>query len=130
MAVSLPVSRLVVLALVSVALPSCADMRANTDSEVVNSMRFDTVPCATLMKERDELVRTYGSPASLPPDKQPGIRPILKQQPMGMFPVPEYRSKKTVEQRRAWGRIEAMNRSIERRQCGKPQPKNKNNIIP
>jgi hypothetical protein len=114
---------LVVLAAACFLLAACADLRTDVDSEVVNSIRYDTVPCAQLMAERDSLVRTYGSPAGLAPDQQPGIRPILKEQSMGIFPLPEYRSRKVREEKIAFGRIEAMDRSIDRRACGKPQPK-------
>lgn len=111
--------------LLAVLASSCSDMRADVDSEVVNSVRYDTVPCTQLMAERDALVKTYGSPESLPAGQQPGIRPILKEQPTGLFPVPDLRSKATRDRKKAYGRIEAMDHSINRRQCGKPKDQKK-----
>jgi hypothetical protein len=104
-------------------------MRADVDSEVVNSIRYDSVPCKTLIAQRDALVRTYGSPTALPADQQPGVRPILKQQPTGLLPVPDLRSTATRDRKKAYGKIEAMDRSIDRRQCGKPKAQQKGGII-
>jgi len=108
---------------------ACSDMRADVDSEVVNSVRYDEVPCRTLISERDALVKTYGSPEGLPADQQPGVRPILKQQPTGLFAVPDFRSTATRERKKAYGKIEAMDRSINRRQCGKPKAQKKGGFI-
>ncbi len=107
--------------LIAASVAACSDMRADVDAEPVNSVRYDSVPCRTLIAERDGLVRTYGSPGGLPADQQPGIRPYLKQQPTGLMPVPDFRSTSTREHKKAYGRIEAMDRSIERRQCGTPK---------
>jgi hypothetical protein len=104
-------------------------MRTDVDSEPVNSVRYDSVPCNALLAERDRLVKTYGSPEGLPADQQPGVRPILKQQPTGLLPVPDLRSTATRERKKAYGRIEAMDHSIDRRQCGKPKKERKGGII-
>jgi hypothetical protein len=119
----------VVMMVLAASVAACSDMRADVDSEVVNSVRYDEVPCKTLISERDALVTTYGSPGNLPADQQPGVRPILKQQPTGLFPVPDFRSTATRERKKAYGKIEAMNRSINRRQCGKPKAQQKGGII-
>ncbi|HVW58007.1 MAG TPA: hypothetical protein VHC00_20225 [Rhizobiaceae bacterium] len=111
--------------LLAASVAACSDMRADVDSEVVNSVRYDEVPCNTLISERNALVKTYGSPEGLPADQQPGVRPILKQQPTGLFPVPDLRSNATRERKKAYGKIEAMDRSINRRQCGKPKAQQK-----
>jgi hypothetical protein len=108
---------------------ACSDMRADVDSEVVNSVRYDQVPCKALMGRRDALVKTYGSPEGLPADQQPGVRPILKQQPTGLFPVPDLRSTATRDRKKAYGKIEAMDRSINRRQCGSPKAQQKGGFI-
>lgn len=123
------VAGIIGVALLAASVAACSDMRADVDSEVVNSVRYDEVPCKTLLSERDALVKTYGSPEGLPADQQPGIRPILKQQPTGLFPVPDLRSKATRERKRAYGKIEAMDRSINRRQCGKPKAQQKGGFI-
>jgi hypothetical protein len=115
--------------LLAASLAACSDMRADVDSEPVNSVRYDSVPCKTLIAERDALVKTYGSPEGLPADQQPGVRPILKQQPTGLFPVPDLRSTATRERKKAYGKIEAMDRSINRRQCGQPKAQKKGGII-
>jgi hypothetical protein len=98
-------------------LSACADMAGNTNREVVNSMQFDDVPCKELISQRNALVARYGSPDALPEGQKPGERPYLKHEPLGMFIAPDFRSKKKLEARKALGRIDAMNHSIERRQC-------------
>lgn len=120
---------IVTVALLAASVAACSDMRTDVDSEVVNSVRYDEVPCKALISERDALVKTYGSPEGLPADQQPGVRPILKQQPTGLFPVPDLRSTATRKRKKAYGKIEAMDRSINRRQCGKPKSQKKSGFI-
>jgi hypothetical protein len=98
-------------------LAGCADMAANTNSEVVSSIRFDNTPCNQLISQRNALVAQYGSPDALPEGQKPGERPYLKHEPLGMFLAPDFRSKSELERRKELGRIDAMNHSIERRQC-------------
>jgi hypothetical protein len=107
-----------------VSLSACADMAGNTNREVVNSMQFDDVPCKELISQRNQLVARYGSPDALPEGQKPGERPYLKHEPLGVFLAPDFRSKNQLEARKALGRIDAMNHSIERRQCeGAPKGK-------
>jgi hypothetical protein len=107
-----------------VSLSACADMAGNTNREVVNSMQFDDVPCKELISQRNQLVARYGSPDALPEGQKPGERPYLKHEPLGVFLAPDFRSKNQLEARKALGRIDAMNHSIERRQCeGAPKDK-------
>lgn len=98
-------------------IAGCADMVGNTNSEVVSSIQFDTVPCKDLISQRNALVAQYGSPDSLPEGHKPGERPYLKHEPLGPFIAPDFRSSKQLETRKALGRIDAMNHSIDRRQC-------------
>jgi hypothetical protein len=107
-------------------LTACADMVGNTNREVVNSTQFDDVPCKELISQRNALVARYGSPDALPEGQKPGERPYLKHEPLGAFLAPDFRSQSQLETRKALGRIDAMNHSIERRQCeGTPKGKKK-----
>jgi hypothetical protein len=105
-------------------LAACADMVGNTNAEVVSSTRFDATPCKQLISQRNALVAQYGSPDALPEGQKPGERPYLKHEPLGLFVAPDFRGKNELETRKALGRIDAMNHSIERRQCeGAPKGK-------
>ncbi len=109
-----------------VSLTACADMVGNTNREVVNSTQFDNVPCKDLISQRNTLVARYGSPDTLPEGQRPGERPYLKQEPLGAFLAPDFRSKNQLETRKALGRIDAMNHSLQRRQCeGAPKGQKK-----
>ncbi|MBN9068951.1 MAG: hypothetical protein J0H60_21525 [Rhizobiales bacterium] len=105
-----------------VSLTACADMVGNTNREVVNSTQFDNVPCKDLISQRNTLVARYGSPDTLPEGQRPGERPYLKHEPLGAFLAPDFRSKNQLETRKALGRIDAMNHSLQRRQ-GEGAPK-------
>lgn len=121
--------RIVMLAVSAAALVSltaCADMVGNTNREVVSSTQFDNIPCKELISRRNTLVARYGSPDALPEGKKPGERPYLKHEPLGAFLAPDFRSKDQIETRRALGRIDAMNHSLQRRQCeGAPKGQKK-----
>jgi hypothetical protein len=120
------IAALCVLAALAAPLGGCADMVGNTNREVVNSIQFDNVPCKELISQRNALLARYGSPDTLPEGQKPGERPYLKHEPLGMFLAPDFRSKDQLETRKALGRIDAMNHSIERRQCeGAPKGKKK-----
>lgn len=102
---------------IAVLLSACADMAGNTNSEVVSSIQFDKVPCKKLISQRNALVARYGSPETLPEGQKPGERPYLKQEPLGMFVAPDFRSTSQLETRKALGRVDAMDHSLQRRQC-------------
>jgi hypothetical protein len=108
---------LATLAMMAASLGACADMVGNTNAEVVSSIRFDDVPCKQLISQRNQLVARYGSPDALPEGRKLGERPYLKHEPLGMFLAPDFRSKDQLETRKALGRIDAMNHSLQRRQC-------------
>jgi hypothetical protein len=117
---------LVALAGIAASLGGCADISSSANSEVVNSIRFDDVPCKQLVTQRNALVAQYGSPDALPEGQKPGERPYLKHEPLGMFVAPDFRDKKELDARKQLGRIDAMNHSIERRQCeGAPKGRKK-----
>jgi hypothetical protein len=120
------IAALAILMALAAPLAACADMVGNTNREVVNSIQFDNVPCKELISQRNALLAHYGSPDTLPEGQKPGERPYLKHEPLGMFLAPDFRSKDQLETRKALGRIDAMNHSIERRQCeGAPKGKKK-----
>lgn len=107
----------VILAALVLPLGACVDMAGNTNAEVVNSTQFDNVPCKQLVSQRNALVAQYGSPDALPEGQKVGERPYLKHEPLGFFVAPDFRDRKELDTRRALGRIDGMNHSIERRQC-------------
>ncbi len=120
------IAALAFLAALIVPLGACVDMAGNTNAEVVNSTQFDNTPCKQLVSQRNALVAQYGSPDALPEGQKLGERPYLKHEPLGMFVAPDFRSRKELDTRKALGRIDAMNHSIERRQCeGAPKGKAK-----
>lgn len=83
------------------------------DANIQSSLQFDTVPCDQLLAQRNELAQRY----HLSPDAKPAFSNV----PMGVGPfTPDARSKNQRDVEQATGRIDAMNRSIGRRQCGKP----------
>jgi hypothetical protein len=110
-------------------LSGCGDMIGNTNAEVTGSIPFDKVSCTALIAQRNALVARYGSPAALPADHAIGMRPYLRQQPMGVLVPPEFRSEDTLAKRKALGRIDAMNHSIDRRQCGVAHPRQNGGIL-
>jgi len=120
------IAMLAACATVLVSLAACADMVGNTNREVTSSIQFDDVACKDLISQRNALVARYGSPDALPEGQKPGERPYLKHEPLGMFLAPDFRGKNQLETRKALGRIDAMNHSLQRRQCeGTPKGKKK-----
>jgi hypothetical protein len=104
--------RYVVILLATVPVAACSSLPAAIESEVVRSTLYDETPCTTLRAERAALVRQYGDPKTNPNARQPGD-PIT---PTGMSVVtPDFRSAAEKERGLAWGKIVAMDDSIERR---------------
>lgn len=86
--------------------------------EIVPSTRYDNVECRTLAMRRDALAARYGvSPTSarepLPTSSTPGFGIV----------IPDTRRANERDRAQAVGEITAMNRSMERRECGKPRPR-------
>jgi hypothetical protein len=96
------------------AMAGCADSLAvREDQDVQSSLQYDAVPCASLVAQRNDLMRRY----NLPKD----ATPTFSNTPFGLGPVlPDIRSKHRREVAHASGEIEAMSNSITRRQCEQP----------
>lgn len=103
--------------LLAAALSGCGNYTAALDSEYFSSLPYDATPCRDLIAQRNGLVARYGDPARLPKEEQPGARPRYLGTGLGTV-LPDLRPAEVKERRRAQGEIAAMDRSIERRQCG------------
>jgi hypothetical protein len=104
--------RYVVILFAAFPAAACSSLPAAIESEVVRSTLYDDTPCATLKAERAALASQYGDPKANPEARQPGD-PIT---PTGMSVVtPDFRSAAEKERGLAWGKIVAMDSSIERR---------------
>ena len=100
-----------------VPLAGCANSLAVAeDSNVQSSLQYDTVPCPQLLAQRNGLMQRY----QLPSD----AKPVFSNAPTGFGTVlPDMRSSRQRDIQKARGEIDAMNRSIVRRQCEKPAKK-------
>ena len=88
------------------------------DANIQSSLQFDTVPCDQLLAQRNGLARQY----HLSQDAKPAFsNPAVGFGPFMM----DTRSKNQRDADAASGRIDAMNRSITRRECGKPDKQTK-----
>jgi hypothetical protein len=104
--------RYVIIMLAAAPATACSSLPAAIESEVVRATLYDDTPCATLKAERAALASQYGDPKKNPDARQPGD-PIT---PTGMSVVtPDVRSAAEKERGLAWGKIVAMDSSIERR---------------
>jgi hypothetical protein len=93
-------------------------MSERQDEDVQSSLQYDSVPCDQLLAQRNGLAQQY----HLSTD----AKPSFSNPAMGFGPfTPDMRSKAKRDTDQATGQIDAMNRSIERRDCGKPGKKNK-----
>jgi hypothetical protein len=94
-----------------------SSMSERQDQDVQSSLQYDDVPCDQLLAERNGLAQQY----HLSTD----AKPSFSNPAMGFGPfTPDVRSKSKRDTDLASGKIDAMNRSIERRDCGKPKKKN------
>ncbi|MEP6566659.1 MAG: hypothetical protein ABJB10_16130 [Mesorhizobium sp.] len=90
-----------------------SSMSERQDANVESSLQFDTVPCDQLLAQRNGLAQQY----KLAVD----AKPTFSNPAMGFGPfTPDVRSKNQRDIDQATGRIDAMNRSITRRECDKP----------
>jgi hypothetical protein len=88
------------------------------DANIESSLQYDTVPCDQLLAQRDGLARQY--------NLSPTVKPTFSNPAMGFGPfTPDVRSKAQRDTDKATGEIDAMNRSIGRRDCGKPDKQKK-----
>ncbi len=107
----------IILVLTAVALGSTAcqnSVAVQQEAEVFNSIQYDTIPCADLQGRRNALAAQHGVSPDIertPPKESttPGFGIVL----------PDGRSDAERTRARAIGEITAMNRSIQRRACGK-----------
>lgn len=97
-------------------LAGCTSLSGGLDDEIVSSLQFDQIPCERLIAQRDALAAEHGDPTTLDPGQKPGARPALLPTGLGTL-VPDARGRRAKERRKAFGRIEAMDRSITRREC-------------
>ncbi len=107
----------IILVLTAMALGCTAcqnSVAVQQEAEVFNSIQYDTIPCGELQARRDALAAQHGVSPQVertPPREStaPGFGIVL----------PDGRSETERARARAIGEITAMNRSIQRRACGK-----------
>jgi hypothetical protein len=93
-----------------------SSMAERQDENVQSSLQYDNVPCDQLLAQRNGLAQQYNLPTT--------AKPTFSNPAMGFGPfTPDMRSKAKRDSDKASGEIDAMNRSIERRDCGKPKKK-------
>lgn len=93
-------------------------MSERQDEDVQSSLRYDDVPCDQLLAQRDGLARQYNLAVD--------VKPTFSDPALGFGPfTPDIRSKSKRDRDRAIGEIDAMNRSIVRRDCGRPDKQSK-----
>jgi hypothetical protein len=91
-------------------------MAERQDENVQSSLQYDNVPCDQLLAQRNGLAQQHKLPTT--------AKPTFSNPAMGFGPfTPDMRSKAKRDSDKASGEIDAMNRSIERRDCGKPKKK-------
>ncbi|MCP9229203.1 hypothetical protein NMG46_02910 [Mesorhizobium sp. LMG 17147] len=93
-------------------------MSERQDENVQSSLLYDKVPCDQLLAQRNGLAQQYHLPVD--------AKPSFSNPATGFGPfTPDMRSKAKRDADQASGKIDAMNRSIARRECGKPAKQNK-----
>ncbi|MEW6629485.1 MAG: hypothetical protein AB1440_01305 [Pseudomonadota bacterium] len=91
-------------------------MSERQDEDVQSSLQYDDVPCDQLIANRNALAQQNNLPVT--------AKPVFSNPAMGFGPfTPDVRSKAKRDSDKAAGEIDAMNRSIDRRDCGKPKKK-------
>ena len=91
-------------------------MAERQDENVQSSLQYDSVPCDQLLANRNALAQQYNLPVT--------AKPGFSNPAMGFGPfTPDMRSKAKRDSDKASGEIDAMSRSIDRRDCGKPKKK-------
>lgn len=97
-------------------LCACTSISSGLDAEVVSSMHYDGLRCEELVARRNSLAARHGEPELLEGGDKPGGRSAMLPPGLGTL-LPDARSSDTKERRKALGEIEAMDRSIKRRDC-------------
>ena len=95
-----------------------SSMSERQDENIQSSLLYDSVPCDQLLAQRNGLAQQY----HLSTD----AKPSFSNPAMGFGPfMPDVRSKAKQDADKATGQMDAMNRSIDRRDCGKPDQQKK-----
>lgn len=93
-------------------------MAERQDEAVQSSLQYDDVPCDQLLAQRNQVAQQNNLPIT--------AKPSFSNPAMGFGPfTPDMRSKAQRDADKASGEIDAMSRSIERRDCGNPKKKDK-----
>lgn len=100
------------LACAMLALAACTSFDAAREETVINSIPFDATPCPALQARRDALAARHGLPvlaerAPMDESRFTGLGPLIA----------DSRSQNQREIALANGTIDAMNRSLARRNC-------------
>ncbi|TIV96579.1 MAG: hypothetical protein E5V85_17445, partial [Mesorhizobium sp.] len=89
-------------------------MAERQDEAVQSSLQYDDVPCDQLLAQRNQVAQQNNLPIT--------AKPSFSNPAMGFGPfTPDMRSKAQRDADKASGEIDAMSRSIERRDCGNPK---------
>lgn len=87
-----------------------ASLVSRQDAAVQTSIQYDKVECKRLISQRDSIASANGLATD--------AKPVFAETPLGLGPVlPDTRSAKKQSADKAAGQIDAMNRSLIRRQC-------------
>ncbi|WP_315918525.1 hypothetical protein [Mesorhizobium sp. SP-1A] len=100
------------LLLCLLALGGCGanSLASAEDSDVQSSLQYDKMACGPLLSQRNALAQRYGLPQE--------AKPAFSNVPAGFGTVvPDIRSAAERDKQKAAGEIDAMNRSLMRRQC-------------
>ncbi|MFD1987088.1 hypothetical protein ACFSOZ_32195 [Mesorhizobium newzealandense] len=93
-------------------------MAERQDADIQSSLQYDSVPCDQLLAQRNGLAQQYHLSTK--------AKPTFSNPAMGFGPfTPDVRSKTKRDADKATGEIDAMNRSIDRRDCGQPDKQKK-----
>jgi len=94
-------------------LAGCAgdySLVSRQDADLQSSLQYDKVECKQLIAQRDGLAKANGLTSN--------AKPVFAETPLGLGPVlPDIRSAKRQSSDKASAQIDAMNRSLIRRQC-------------
>jgi hypothetical protein len=102
-----------VAAVMALGLAGCAgSLTANIEDEIVNSIRYDALSCEQLVGERNRLAAQFGL------SRDTRRTPLTESQTTGAGPfLPDMRGPDERRRATAIGALDAMNRSLQRRNC-------------
>jgi hypothetical protein len=100
-----------------------SSMAERQDADIQSSLQYDSVPCGQLLAQRNALAQQHNLSTK--------AKPAFSNPAMGFGPfMPDVRSKAKQDTDKATGEMDAMNRSIDRRDCGKPDEQKKKLGLP